>query len=121
MGKETTMGDNIQLSRELGFLRIGAALPLLRVADVDFNVKAIINTVRKARNQGVQLLTFPEMAITGYTIGDLVQHQALLVKAQKGLGEILKESVMSLSFLPVERVKGFEPSTSCLGSCPETS
>lgn len=95
MEKKATVGENIQLSKELGFLRIGAALPELRVADVDFNVKAIINTVRKARNQGVQVLTFPEMAITGYTIGDLVQHQALLVKAQKGLNEILKESATS--------------------------
>ncbi len=77
------MGENIQLSKELGFLRVGVALPGLRVADVDFNVGAIINTMRKAKNQDVQILTFPEMAITGYTIGDLVQHQALLLRAQK--------------------------------------
>lgn len=89
------MGENIQLSKELGFLRIGAALPVLRVADVDFNVKAIIDTMRKAKSQDVQVLTFPEMAITGYTIGDLVQHQALLVKAQKGLAEVLNESATS--------------------------
>lgn len=52
------MGENIQLSKNLGFIRIGAALPVLRVADVDFNVEAIINTIRKARNQDVQILTF---------------------------------------------------------------
>jgi len=86
------VGENIQLGKDLGFLRVGVALPVLRVADVDFNVGAVINAVRKARNQGVQVLTFPEMSITGYTIGDLVQQQALLVKAQKGLDEVLKES-----------------------------
>src|SRR4030042_7028180 len=32
------------------------------------------------------------MAVTGYTIGDLVQHQALLLKAEKGLRSILEES-----------------------------
>ena len=89
------MDENIQLSKELGFLRVGVALPGLRVADVDFNVSAIINTMRKAKNQDVQILTFPEMAITGYTIGDLVQHQALLLKAQKGLYEVLNESATS--------------------------
>ena len=89
------MDKNIQLSKELGFLRVGMALPGLRVADVDFNVSAIINTMRKAKNQDVQILTFPEMAITGYTIGDLVQHQALLLKAQKGLYEVLNESATS--------------------------
>ena len=87
------MGENIQLSNDLGFLRIGVALPVLRVADVDFNVGTIIDVMRKARNQDVQILTFPEMAITGYSIGDLVQQQALLSKAQKGLDKILKASV----------------------------
>jgi NAD+ synthase (glutamine-hydrolysing) len=87
--------NNIQLSRELGFVRIAAAIPKLRIADVDFNVKAIIDTVRKARSQGVQVLVFPEMSVTGYSIGDLVHHEALLQKALKGLNEILNESAMS--------------------------
>jgi len=89
------VGQSVDLSKELGFLRIGAAVPVLRVADVPFNVGGIIEAIRKARNEGVQVLTFPEMAITGYTIGDLVQHQALLSKAEKGLGSILDESAGS--------------------------
>ncbi|MFC1952266.1 nitrilase-related carbon-nitrogen hydrolase [Chloroflexota bacterium] len=89
------MNEDIRLSKTLGFLRIGAALPALRVADVDFNVVAIIDTMKNAIEQGVQVLIFPEMAITGYTLGDLVQHQALLTKAQEGLNEVLNESVMS--------------------------
>jgi NAD+ synthase (glutamine-hydrolysing) len=95
------VGQGIQLSKDLGLLRIGAAVPLLRVADVDFNVGAIIDVMRKARNEGVQVLTFPEMAITGYTLGDLVQHQALLLKTEKGLSEILKESAVSTTVLIV--------------------
>lgn len=89
------MSENIQLSKDLGFLRVGAVTPMLRVADVDFNVRAIISAVKEARGQGVQVLIFPEMAITAYTIGDLVQHEALLLKAQKGLEEILNESAAS--------------------------
>jgi len=87
--------EDIQLSKTLGFLRVGVALPALRVADVDFNVGAIIDTIRKAREQGVQVLAFPEMTITGYTLGDLVQQQALLIKAQEGLNEVLNESARS--------------------------
>jgi NAD+ synthase (glutamine-hydrolysing) len=89
------LSENIQLSKELGFLRIGAALPPLRLADIDSNVAAIVDTMREAREQGVQVLAFPEMAITGYTLGDLVQHQALLAKAQKGLEEVLNQSAAS--------------------------
>ena len=89
------MGEKVELSKALGFLRIGAALPVLRVADVDFNVRAIIDTMKKAREQDVQVLAFPEMAVTGYTLGDLVQHQALLEKAQEGLNDLLNESAVS--------------------------
>jgi NAD+ synthase (glutamine-hydrolysing) len=84
--------ENIQLSRELGFVRTAAAVPGLRVADVDFNVRAIIDVMRKAGSQGVQVLAFPEMSVTGYSIGDLVQHRVLLQKALDGLNGILKES-----------------------------
>jgi NAD+ synthase (glutamine-hydrolysing) len=83
--------SDVQLSKDLGFLRVGAAVPELRVANVDFNVDAIIELLRKARNEGVQIVTFPEMALTGYTLGDLIQQQALLLKAKKGLRDILNE------------------------------
>ena len=86
------MSQGMQLSRDLGLLRVGVAVPLLRVADVDFNVRNIIDVMRKARDESVQVLAFPEMAMTGYTIGDLVQHQALLSKAKEGLRHILDES-----------------------------
>jgi len=86
------VGQGVELSKDLGFLRVGAAVPLLRVADIDFNVKAIIEAMRKAKDEGVQILVFPELSITGYTLGDLVQHQALLSKAEKGLRNILVES-----------------------------
>ncbi len=82
------MDRDLKLTRDLGFLRIGAAVPQLRVADVDFNVKSIRSLIRQARRQGVQVLAFPEMAVTGYTLGDLVQHQALLTGAEKGLASL---------------------------------
>ena len=84
--------ENILLNKDLGFLRLGAAVPPLRIADVDFNVKAIIDIIKEAKGRGVQVLAFPEMAVTGYTIADLVQQQVLLEKARRGLFEIAKET-----------------------------
>jgi NAD+ synthase (glutamine-hydrolysing) len=86
------MAENLYLSKDLGFLRVGATVPKLRVADVESNVGSIIEDIKKARNEGVQVLISPEMAITGYTIGDLVQHQTLLLRAREGLRHILDES-----------------------------
>jgi NAD+ synthase (glutamine-hydrolysing) len=82
----------INLNRDLGFFRIAAAVPTLKIADIDFNVKSILGLIEKAKLQSVQAVAFPEMALTGYTLGDLVQHQALLNKAEEGLASVLKTS-----------------------------
>ncbi len=87
--------SGLQLSKDLGLLRLGAAVPVVRVADVDFNAAAIIESIKKAKDENVQVLALPEMALTGYTIGDLVSHQALLLKAERGLQDILKASAGS--------------------------
>ncbi len=73
-------------------LRIAAALPPLRVTDVDFNTAGIIDYIKKAAKDGVQIITFPELAITGYSMADLVQQQALLKHARQGLELILKKT-----------------------------
>ena len=86
------MSKPVYLNSDLGFIRTGAAVPSLKVADVDFNAAAICAAMKKAAIQGVQALAFPELALTGYTIGDLVQHQALLEKAEKGLARVVQAS-----------------------------
>jgi NAD+ synthase (glutamine-hydrolysing) len=83
--EEDQVSQNLKLTGDLGFIRIAAAVPQLRVADVNYNLNAILKTAHRARSCGVQVLAFPEMAITGYTLGDLVQHQALLWQAEKNL------------------------------------
>ena len=87
------MVQDIGLNKELGYLRIGAAVPTLKVADIGFNVKAVIEMMREAHERGVQVLAFPEMAVTGYTLGDLVLHRTLLSRAEKGLEEIVAASI----------------------------
>jgi NAD+ synthase (glutamine-hydrolysing) len=73
-------------------VRVGLAVPSVKVADVDFNTAAINRTIDQAGARHVQVLAFPEMSITGYTLGDLVHHEALLNKALWGLGDIMKKT-----------------------------
>jgi NAD+ synthase (glutamine-hydrolysing) len=77
--------QKIYLNRDLGYIRVGVCVPQVKVADIDYNVSSAISLIKKARAGGVQVLAFPEMSITGYTIGDLVQQNALLTKAEQGL------------------------------------
>ncbi len=67
-------------------------MPNLKVADVDFNAAAINRVISEAAKRDVQVLAFPEMSITSYTLGDLVYHEALLTKALHGLESILIET-----------------------------
>ena len=61
-----------------GFLRIASVAPVVRVADVDYNVKQIISSVMELEAKGVEIALFPELCLTGYTCGDLFHSAALL-------------------------------------------
>lgn len=71
-----------------GFLRIASAAPALRVADCDFNAAEIIALAEKAAAEGVRLLSFPELSITGYTCQDLFLQHTLLEGAESALCRI---------------------------------
>ena len=73
------------LLRELGMIRVAAVSPALKVADIAFNLAAIEEATLQAADQGVQLLVFPELAMTGYSCGDLFYQQSLLEKVRDGL------------------------------------
>ena len=66
------------------FLRVATACPVVSVADVAANIAHIKNLYAEAASRDVSLLTFPELCITGYTLGDLVHQQGLLDQAREG-------------------------------------
>ena len=75
-----------------GYLRVAAAVPRVNVADVDFNLKNILEMIGKAHEQGVDLIVFPELSITGYTCGDLFHNSTLLHEAEDALRRISDET-----------------------------
>ncbi len=76
----------------LDFIRIACAVPDVTVAGVKKNVDAIRKMMTQADEQGVDLLVFPELAITGATCGDLFFDDALIEAARKGLDAIVAHS-----------------------------
>ena len=71
-----------------GFLRVAAAVPSLRIADCAFNAERIVGLMARAQGEGVALLVFPELCLTGYTCGDLF-HQPALQRAARDTLDIL--------------------------------
>ena len=88
-----------------GLIKVAAAIPSVRVADVDFNVHNIEEQIVLAEGQGVEVLVFPELCITGYTCQDLFRQQLLLNKAEEALIVLLdftrKLDIISIVGLPV--------------------
>ena len=72
-----------------GFVKVAAAVPAVRVADVAYNVQEIEKLIALAEGEGVELLCFPELSLTGYTCQDLFQEQLLIMKSEEGLLRLL--------------------------------
>jgi len=71
------------------------------VADCAGNVDAILELLDRAELQQVHVVVFPELALTGYTCGDLFQQPALLRGAQEALVRLLVESKTRFAGLAV--------------------
>lgn len=76
-----------------GFVKVAAATPRIRVADCKYNADRIIELIKKCEEKKVNLVTFPELCITGYTCGDLFHQELLLSSAIKELKRIVKATV----------------------------
>ncbi|MBQ9230886.1 MAG: NAD(+) synthase [Prevotella sp.] len=89
-----------------GLITVAAAVPAVKVADVEYNVLEIEKLIANAEGQGVEIICFPELAITGYSCQDLFKEQLLLSKAEEGLMMLLdftrKLNVISVVGIPVQ-------------------
>src|SRR6516164_6652388 len=84
-----------------GFLRVAAAVPALRVADPGFNAERILALMARAESEGVAVLVFPELSLTGYTCADLFHTSTLLQGARDALTRVVGASGSVYSGLAV--------------------
>lgn len=88
-----------------GFVKVAAAIPHVHVADCFSNIQEIEGLICQAANQNVQLITFPELCITGYTCLDLFSHQTLLENAESALMQLIRNTaaldIVSIVGLPL--------------------
>lgn len=93
-----------------GFIKVAAATPDIRVADVDYNKGQIIKQMDEAADAGAKIIVFPELCITGYTCSDLFLQDILLNSAKKALVEIAEytKNLDALVFVGVPIAVGGE-------------
>ena len=88
-----------------GFVNVAAAVPTVKVADVEYNVQQIESLITQAEEQSVEVMVLPELCITGYSCQDLFKEQLLLDHAEDGIVKLLdytrKLNVIVIVGLPV--------------------
>lgn len=73
-----------------GYITVASAVPSVRVADTEYNILQIETLVAQAEGQGVEIMVFPELSITGYTCQDLFESSILIDKAEEAVMKFLE-------------------------------
>ncbi len=76
--------------RDYGYIRVGAIVNKLVLANPLENAKELINNIKDAYQKDIAIVVTPELALTGYTCADLFLQDKLIKDALEGLKEILK-------------------------------
>ena len=87
------------------FIKIAAATPAIRLADPAHNAAACAELAENTAAEGVKLVVFPELCLTGATCGDLFTHDRLITGAREALQAFAAETaeldLVSVIGLPV--------------------
>lgn len=74
-----------------GFVKVAACAPEVKVCDCGYNAENIIDSAKKAYENGARVILFPELSVTGCSCADLFYQTALLKGAENALAKICKE------------------------------
>ena len=89
-----------------GFIKVAAAIPAVKVADIEYNELEIEKLITMADTQDVEVVCFPELALTGYSCQDLFKSQLLLNRAEEGLMRLMnfsrKMDIICVVGMPVQ-------------------
>lgn len=92
--------------KEYGYLRIGAIVPKIKVANVIYNCEEIVKQIKLASKENVSIVTTPELSITGYTCADLFHQDILIEESINGLKYILEQTkkldIISILGMPLK-------------------
>lgn len=73
------------------FVRIATISPRLSIGDVQKNIIICLESIKNAYSEGARLIVLPELALTGYTAGDLFLNESLHKDVAEGLEKLSEE------------------------------
>lgn len=84
-----------------GFARVAACTTRTSLADPATNATTILDMAQSCHGQAVALAVFPELGVSGYAIGDLLQQTALLDAVEVAIDTIVAASTPLMPLLLV--------------------
>ena len=84
-----------------GFVRVAAATLRTVIGDPAANAASVLATARECAGEGVGLIVYPELTLTGYSLEDILLQDTLLDAAEAALSEIVEASADLLPVLVV--------------------
>ncbi|MFN8228667.1 MAG: NAD(+) synthase [Mycobacterium sp.] len=93
--------DRFHSAYRHGFVRVAACTLHTTIADPAANAAAVLATARECHDDAVALAVFPELTLSGYSIDDILQQEALLEAVQDALATIVAASAELLPVLVV--------------------
>lgn len=88
-----------------GFIKVASAVSSVKVADCKYNVEQIEQQIILAEGQGVEIIVFPELSLTGYTCQDLFRQNLLLETTESAMLMLLdftrQLNIISIVGLPI--------------------
>lgn len=75
-----------------GFIRVACATPEIKLANCKYNAEQIVSLVKKANEDNVSIIVFPELSISGYTCGNLFLNKTLQHEMNKALRFIIEKT-----------------------------
>ena len=82
-----------------GFARVAACTTRTALADPAANARTILRMAEDCDRRAVALAVFPELCISGYSIGDLLQQKTLLDAVETAIATILEASAKLMPLL----------------------
>ena len=79
-----------------GYITVASAIPSVRVADADYNIKQIESLIAQAEGKGAEIIVFPELSVTGYSCQDLFAQQTLLDQTEMKILQLLSPAQSKL-------------------------
>jgi NAD+ synthase (glutamine-hydrolysing) len=86
--------------KDFGYVRVAAVAPEVHLCNPIENAKEVLEILDALDKEGVEIACFPELGLTGYSLGDLFFQDQILNGSKDALSYILEETKsLSISFI----------------------